>query len=220
MGTKDNKLTSFIYQRFASDFKNADKNTPLENFTVINGKEYTKDEFTNITPRVINSLNKKLYQKPKHPLYIIKKAIIDHFYSTYRAGRGPIFTVIEDLSPVVTTHQSFDSLLIPKTHISRKKQDNFYINKDTLMRPHTSAHDSELIRAGFNAFLNVGGVYRRDTIDRTHYPVFHQFEGVRLFSPHGLTTAKDSENIFLFEAGLSSPLKQACHTLEASKLTE
>lgn len=28
----------------------------------------------------------------------------------------------------------------------------------------------------------VGDVYRRDEIDRTHYPAFHQMEGVRLFS--------------------------------------
>lgn len=26
-------------------------------------------------------------------------------------------------------------------------------------------------------------MYRRDSIDATHYPVFHQMEGVRVFSP-------------------------------------
>jgi len=220
--TRECKLTSVIHQRFASDFKSADadKKTHSDNFTVINGKEYPKDEFTNITPRVISALNRKLYQQTNHPLCIIKRAIIDHFYSSYKVGRGPIFTVVEDLDPVVTTNQCFDSLLTPKTHASRRKHDNFYVNERTLMRPHTTAHDSELIRAGLNAFLNVGDVYRRDTIDRTHYPVFHQCEGVRLFSPHELTTAEDSEEIFLFEAGRASPLKQACHTLEASKLTE
>jgi len=28
-----------------------------------------------------------------------------------------------------------------------------------------------------------GDVYRRDSIDATHYPVFHQMEGVRIYSP-------------------------------------
>ncbi len=28
-----------------------------------------------------------------------------------------------------------------------------------------------------------GDVYRRDSIDSTHYPVFHQMEGVRVFNP-------------------------------------
>jgi len=33
---------------------------------------------------------------------------------------------------------------------------------------------------GLDNFLVVGDVYRRDEIDSTHYPVFHQIEGVRL----------------------------------------
>ena len=32
-----------------------------------------------------------------------------------------------------------------------------------------------------NAFLCVGDVYRKDTVDRTHYPAFHQMEGVRIY---------------------------------------
>lgn len=38
--------------------------------------------------------------------------------------------------------------------------------------------------AGFganNSFLCVGDVYRKDTVDRTHYPAFHQMEGVRIY---------------------------------------
>ena len=53
-----------------------------------------------------------------------------------------------------------------------------------MLRAHTSAHEVEMIRTGLDAFMIVGDVYRRDTIDTTHYPVFHQVEGVRLFSPH------------------------------------
>jgi phenylalanyl-tRNA synthetase alpha chain len=34
-----------------------------------------------------------------------------------------------------------------------------------------------------------GDVYRRDSIDATHYPVFHQMEGVRVFSPDEWTAA-------------------------------
>ncbi|CAM9639702.1 unnamed protein product [Phaeothamnion confervicola] len=45
-------------------------------------------------------------------------------------------------------------------------------------------------RPGF-AFLVSGDVYRRDEIDSSHYPVFHQMEGVRVFSdsevPPGLS---------------------------------
>jgi phenylalanyl-tRNA synthetase alpha subunit len=39
---------------------------------------------------------------------------------------------------------------------------------------------------GLDAWVLTGDVYRRDEIDRTHYPVFHQMEGVRLFVKHEL----------------------------------
>jgi phenylalanyl-tRNA synthetase alpha chain len=85
---------------------------------------------------------------------------------------------------VVTTWQNFDSLLIPADHPSRKKGDNYYLNQTHMLRAHTSAHQWDLLHAGLNAFLVVGDVYRRDQIDSQHYPVFHQLEGVRLFSKH------------------------------------
>ena len=37
------------------------------------------------------------------------------------------------------------------------------------------------VQEGHTKFLCIGDVYRRDTIDATHYPAFHQMEGVRVF---------------------------------------
>lgn len=42
------------------------------------------------------------------------------------------------------------------------------------MRAHTSAHQCQFLRRGEGAFLCSGDVYRRDEIDSSHYPVFHQ----------------------------------------------
>jgi phenylalanyl-tRNA synthetase alpha subunit len=47
-----------------------------------------------------------------------------------------------------------------------------------LLRTHTSAHQCEFISQGVPAFLCVGDVYRRDEIDASHYPVFHQVGSV------------------------------------------
>ena len=52
---------------------------------------------------------------------------------------------------------------------------------DRLLRTHTSAHQSTLMKSGKEAFLCTGDVYRRDEIDATHFPAFHQMEGVKLF---------------------------------------
>lgn len=60
--------------------------------------------------------------------------------------------------------------------------------RGTMLRAHTSAHQRELVSSGLDAFLLAGDVYRRDEIDASHYPVFHQMEAVRLFSNHEVAT--------------------------------
>ena len=77
-------------------------------------------------------------------------------------------------------------------HVSRQKNDNYYVNKSHLLRAHTSAHESDLIKSGLDAFLTVGDVYRRDAIDSTHFPVFHQLEGARLFTHSQVHDAFDN----------------------------
>lgn len=73
-------------------------------------------------------------------------------------------------------------MLVPKDHVSRKVTDTYYVNETTVLRAHTSAHEVPTMQQGFKAFLVTGDVYRRDEIDASHYPVFHQMEGVRIFS--------------------------------------
>ena len=74
--------------------------------------------------------------------------------------------------------QNFDEVLVPADHVSRAPNDTYYVDAATVLRCHTSAHQAELLRAGETAFLATGDVYRRDSIDATHYPVFHQVGGV------------------------------------------
>nr|CAH7750548.1 unnamed protein product [Callosobruchus chinensis] len=85
-----------------------------------------------------------------------------------------------------------------------------------------TAHQNELIRAGLNNFLMIGDVYRRDEIDRTHFPVFHQVDAVRLKTKDELF---ESSSLSIFEEGnneafTSDQAKQACHSLEAVKVME
>jgi phenylalanyl-tRNA synthetase alpha chain len=91
------------------------------------------------------------------------------------------FAVFDAMAPIVTSKQCFDDLLIPKDHVSRSLSDTYYYNENKLLRTHTSAHQTALIGAGHQRFLAVGDCYRRDEIDSSHYPVFHQMEGVKLF---------------------------------------
>lgn len=151
------------------------------------GETYTKDEMTNVTESLLKKTDRNLHLKKDHPLGMIKQRIEDHMHGNYRSRYGGcVFAAVDNLSPVVTTEQNFDSLLVPKNHVSRLKNDNYYINSQYMLRAHTSAHQRDMIKSGWDAFLVTGDVYRRDEIDKSHYPVFHQMEGVRLFGQNDL----------------------------------
>uniref|UniRef100_UPI0037E79472 phenylalanine--tRNA ligase, mitochondrial n=1 Tax=Semicossyphus pulcher TaxID=241346 RepID=UPI0037E79472 len=189
----------------------------------VSGNSYPRDDFTNVTPKILAKVGRNLHNQYHHPLWLIKERIKAHFYSSYIGRWGnPLFSVHDNLSPVVTVEQNFDSLLIPPDHPSRKRGDNYYLNRKTMLRAHTSAHQRELVRSGLDAFLLAGDVYRRDEIDISHYPVFHQMEGVRLFSNHELfSKVQNGEELSLFErGGRRTTHKQEAHTLEAVKLVE
>uniref|UniRef100_A0A087YH37 phenylalanine--tRNA ligase n=2 Tax=Poecilia formosa TaxID=48698 RepID=A0A087YH37_POEFO len=187
------------------------------------GHSYPRDDFTNITPKILAKVGFHLQNQPYHPLWLIKERIKAHFYSSYVGRWGnPLFSVHDNLSPVVTVEQNFDSLLIPPDHPCRKRGDNYYLNRTTMLRAHTSAHQRELVRSGLDAFLLAGDVYRRDEINASHYPVFHQMEGVRLFSDLELfSRVRGGDELSLFErGGRRTAQKQESHSLEAVKLVE
>jgi len=178
---------------------------------------------------------RKLHLNPKHPLGLIKQRIIDHVYSRYnqkgsfsavyqmKTGKSPLFSVHQNLSPIVSCQQNFDSLLVPQDHPSRKKSDSYYLNKNYMLRAHTSAHQTELISMGLDNFLVVGDVYRRDAVDSSHYPVFHQMEGVRLFEANNFfnMVKGPTAHLTLFEKdGVRTDGKQETHTIDSVMILE
>ncbi|XRB08820.1 phenylalanine--tRNA ligase alpha subunit [Pycnococcus provasolii] len=136
----------------------------------------------NVSDYIFNKVGVNLHHRREHPLGILRTAIQEYF-ETKVATDGKPFAFFDDMAPVVRIEQNFDELLIPKDHVSRSSNDTYYVDDDTVLRCHTSAHQLEKLKAGNERFLVMGDVYRRDTIDATHYPVFHQMEGVRVFDP-------------------------------------
>ncbi|XP_050399549.1 phenylalanine--tRNA ligase, mitochondrial isoform X1 [Patella vulgata] len=185
-------------------------------------RNYPTDMFTNVTPSILSKLGENLHKKQCNPLNLIRQRIEDFFYKHYVTRVGnPIFSIYDNMSPVVSLEQNFDSLLVPKDHVSRSLSDSYYINMEYMLRAHTSAHQSDLIKSGLDAFLVIGDVYRRDAIDSTHYPVFHQAEGVRLFNQFQLfSEVRDPTDLKLFENGVKTDDKQAELTFDATKLLE
>lgn len=133
---------------------------------------YPSDDFTNLPPSILAHLNRNLHLQPNHPIGILRTLIESHF--------GSSFIPITSLPPIVSPHQNFDELEFPLDHPGRRPSDSYYFNKDWMLRTHTSAHEVQVFRTGIPKWLLSADVYRRDEIDKSHYPVFHQMEGARI----------------------------------------
>lgn len=136
----------------------------------------------NVPPHIAALVGRGLHEKPNHPLGIIQGKIKEYF-ELLGKEQGTNFDFFLGEDPIVTTKQCFDDLRIGPDHPGRSPSDTYYIDDERLLRTHTSAHQSQHLSAGHDCFLCAGDVYRRDEIDSSHYPAFHQLEGVKLFDP-------------------------------------
>lgn len=162
----------------------------------IDGKTYTTDKWFNVPANVIAAASRKLHLQQDHPVSITRE-IIERIFP------APTYKYHNTFHPVVSVYENFDSLGFPPDHPGRARSDTYYINESTLLRTHTSAHEAALFKANeSDGFLISADVYRRDEVDRSHYPVFHQMEGARLWDrsqvPNGDIAAavwKDLESL-------------------------
>ncbi len=106
----------------------------------------------------------------RHPLITTTEEIVDLFLGLgYSVAEGP---------EVEQDHYNFTALNIPEDHPARDMQDTFYLQKDLLLRTHTSPVQIRHLEQNPPPVRIVapGRVYRRDAVDATHSPVFHQVE--------------------------------------------
>jgi phenylalanyl-tRNA synthetase alpha chain len=97
------------------------------------------------------------------------------------------FDIVE-FPKVVTVDQCFDLLNAPKDHPSRGETDTYYLDDIHILRTQMTAFwsfylkDAEVLKKleeeGEIKALAPGIVYRKDEIDRHHFPAFHQIDGL------------------------------------------
>jgi phenylalanyl-tRNA synthetase alpha chain len=116
-----------------------------------------------------------------HPITQIRRAVEDAFI-----GLG--YYVRYDRE-VETTEYNFDKLEFPPWHPARSPRATFFLNGDVVLRTETSPSQIREMEEQEPPIymVSIGRCYRRDTIDATHYPIFHQFEGLAV--DRGLTLA-------------------------------
>ena len=111
-----------------------------------------------------------------------------------RGSFNPISLVIDDIIRIFTRmgfsvvdgpeleeeYYNFDALNIPEHHPARDDQDSFYITDKKLMRTQTSGVQIRVMEQNKPplAVISPGKCYRKDAMDATHSPIFHQVEGL------------------------------------------
>jgi phenylalanyl-tRNA synthetase alpha chain len=116
----------------------------------------------------------------RHPLSLVRDEVIEIFTRLgYQVLEGP---EIED------DYHNFEALNMPADHPARDMQDTLYLETPlqlgdrqlSLLRTHTSA--MQIRHMEKNAppvrLVAIGPVYRKDNLDLTHTPMFHQVEGL------------------------------------------
>ena len=109
------------------------------------------------------------------------------FDQIFKLPRFQDFDLV-DFPRIVTIEQDFDLLNTPKDHPSRRETDTYYVTDNYLLRTQMTAFwsfylkDLEVLKRleteGEIKALAPGIVYRKDEIDRHHFPAFHQIDGL------------------------------------------
>jgi phenylalanyl-tRNA synthetase alpha chain len=107
-----------------------------------------------------------------HPITLLRQKVEDIFVS--------MGYEIEDGPEIETDFYNFDALNIPANHPARSHQDTFYVGDNLALRSQTSTvqiHAMQHRRPPLRV-VAPGKVFRRDTPDATHNPMFFQVEGL------------------------------------------
>lgn len=115
---------------------------------------------------------KKVYLGYRHPVY---QTLEEMEYIFGKLG----FDII--MGPEIESeHNNFELLNIPLEHASRDAFETFYIEGNILLRSHTSPAQIRAMKVMKPPLRIIvpGKVFRPDTPDAGHSPIFHQVEGL------------------------------------------
>jgi len=158
------------------------------------------------TGRVLNTLREGLEEAIRERESVLREAGLDQRLSEERVDvtlpgtatpRGHLHLItqirreIEDVflglgysivdgDEVEDTWHLFDALNMPPGHVTRSPLHTLFLNGDVVLRTETSASQIRVMETQDPPvyIVSLGRVYRRDTADATHMPIFHQCEGL------------------------------------------
>jgi phenylalanyl-tRNA synthetase alpha chain len=120
----------------------------------------------------------------------------------------PIFADFDlvDIPKIVSVQDDFDLLNTPKDHPSRRETDTYYLDDTHILRTQMTVmwpyylRDKDVLQRletnGKIASLSAGIVFRKDEIDRKHFPAFHQIDFLYICKKdQKIITTKDLEEV-------------------------
>ena len=134
--------------------------------------------------------SKKIHLGSLHPITQIIEEVEEIFLGMgYEIADGP---------EVEKATYNFDKLNTPPDHPARDVQDTFYINDDIVLRSQTSPVQARVMETKKPPIKIIcpGAVYRSDSVDATHSPVFHQIEGLVVDKHISMTDLKGTLEMF------------------------
>ena len=102
---------------------------------------------------------------------------------------------------IETEWYCFDALNTPADHPARNEQDTFYLPDGRLLRTHTSTVQIRRMESAPPPIRVIasGAAYRRDELDATHSPQFHQIEGLYVDENVSVADLKGELEFFMRE---------------------
>ncbi len=121
---------------------------------------------------------------------------------------------------VEDTWHLFDALNMPPQHITRSPLHTLYLDGDVVLRTETSPSQIRVMQARRPPvyIISPGRVYRRDTADATHSPIFHQVEGLAV--DRGITLADLKGSLLHLARALFGADRQARFSTDFFPFTE
>ena len=148
-------------------------------------KQISEDKLDLTLPGVSRSLG------ALHPIEkMIRRASSIFQNLGYILAQGPL---------IETDWYNFSALNIPLDHPSRDNDDTFYLDSENLLRTHTSPvqiRSLEKLEPPM-AIISPGPVFRRDHPDASHFPFFHQVEGLLIDKKVSMGHLKGTLSYFL-----------------------
>lgn len=174
----------------SSQFKNIGSIPETDRKKFASDLNQIKDELQNlITSKIDEIESKKINEK-------LEKEKIDVTLPSRPKMKGslhPVMNTIDEISTIFhgigfdvadgpeieDDFHNFTALNIPESHPARAMHDTFYVNKEYVLRTHTSPVQIRYMENNTPPIqiISPGRVYRVDS-DATHSPMFHQVEGL------------------------------------------